>query len=289
MLRVKPRRTQVSWTPQSGFLLAYANDTTYSWVDPTTIGWITDHSLLSNLDYASSWHTWFQAAFGTPWNTGSMMYYDGTSRTDTAPMLNHWFIYSGSDIRMQASATSYASLSDGWVSISDISAGSGSYSVDNLDLFANGIWEAKLWNDYDNNILIQLRSFNTYGAAWAVFANDDNASYIFSAITGTTFGTDTGQSFLGILMNNVWVRQLNDWDVMPCNGFLIWTSWVAPIVMGTWGNEQFRIDNIGPKLTGLPAYADDTAAWTAWLTTGYMYQTDWTGILAVAGIVMIKQ
>lgn len=55
--------------------------------------------------------------------------------------------------------------------------------------------------------------------------------------------------------------------------------------------SQIIIDSSTIKLPSVPSYADDTAAGTAGLTFGVIYQTDGTGAspLNVAGILMIKQ
>jgi hypothetical protein len=56
-------------------------------------------------------------------------------------------------------------------------------------------------------------------------------------------------------------------------------------------NHELKVDSDGYFLKNLPAYENDTAAGTAGLPQGYLFQTDGTGAspLDVAGILMIKQ
>ena len=63
------------------------------------------------------------------------------------------------------------------------------------------------------------------------------------------------------------------------------------LVKSTSGNDVFKIAPNGRITELLPAYADDSAAGAAGLSTGDVYQTDGTGSapLNVAGIRMIKQ
>ena len=178
---------------------------------------------------------------------GSLVAWNGTHWRETQSALNNGVAWDGSQsVKYASDASTYSIIGPTGLSVNDPALGIATFSAGELVIY-NSHSAAHFGLDYNLNPVSALAFDLSSSAASHQMTNNDRASSIIG-LTGTTYGTDNTETFLGILTDNCFVITVDDGDNTPINAMLIGLSGSAPIILGTGGNEIVRIATTGLAL-----------------------------------------
>lgn len=200
---------------------------------------------LSSTDW-STFNNKQDALISTGLHTGAFLAWNGSAWVETQPTDNHGVFWNlDATIGAYSTATSYSEMSPSGLGISDVSMGWSEYNVDHLQIWMSGYTKIRCGVDFNTYTgFHDIETFLSYGASYHQLKNNDNSVVQF-ALTGTTFGTDQIQSFLGVTLDNSVILKCNDGDTVPINGLLIGCTGDVPIIFGNNDIEKARIDSSG--------------------------------------------